>query len=187
MRAGVILYGPPGCGKDTVTRRLEEKDPRFLLHRQLKVGAPVTSNSTPRYRMSTKAELQTLHEAGQVLYSNEQYGNRYAFVINQLEEDLSRGIPILHLGQIAGVRAIKTYPIRWYSAALWCSRDVAAKRLQERGSVDVAQRLLVWDKTVQDFLTAQDLDFDITIDTEQSSATATAELLSQQIESHIPD
>jgi hypothetical protein len=38
-KLGVILYGPPGAGKDTVTAALTSPDARFQLFRRIKAGA----------------------------------------------------------------------------------------------------------------------------------------------------
>ncbi|MGV9303830.1 hypothetical protein ACWDLG_10705 [Nonomuraea sp. NPDC003727] len=35
---GIVLYGPPASGKDTVTAALRRLDPRFVLLPKLKVG-----------------------------------------------------------------------------------------------------------------------------------------------------
>jgi len=44
---GVILYGPPASGKDTVTRELVRIDPRFAMFQRLKVGEPPMQTYRP--------------------------------------------------------------------------------------------------------------------------------------------
>ncbi|TQS03808.1 guanylate kinase, partial [Microbispora hainanensis] len=36
---GVVLYGPPASGKNTITAAMHRHDPRFRLLPKLKVGA----------------------------------------------------------------------------------------------------------------------------------------------------
>jgi predicted PilT family ATPase len=39
MRSGILLYGPPAAGKDTITTALAALDARYAPFRRLKVGA----------------------------------------------------------------------------------------------------------------------------------------------------
>lgn len=158
----VILYGPPGSGKDTVTDTLVDMDSRFLLHRRIKIGA----ESSGRYRATSLEELNELERAGEVLFRNERYGNVYAFARKHLEEDLRKGIPVVHVGQVVGVRALKGYLIRWLSVALWCSRETTAERMEQRGSTDERLRLAAWDETQEDLQKATDDDFDLRLNTD---------------------
>lgn len=50
--AGVILYGPPGAGKDTVTAELVQQDPSYALFERLKAG-PGRTPATGSHRSST--------------------------------------------------------------------------------------------------------------------------------------
>ena len=169
----MILYGPPGSGKDTITDALVDADERFLLHRRLKVG----SRSSERYRMASLAELAERERAGDVLFRNERYGNVYAFARPSLDEDRSRGIPVLHVGQVAGVRALKRYSIRWLAVVLWCARETTARRVEGRGSTDVERRLAVWDETRLDLEQSRADDFDLRLDTDELGPREAARLI----------
>jgi len=61
-------------------------------------------------------------------------------------------IPVLHMGQLAGVRAVAAYPINWVRVLLWCPEDVTRQRCQDRGDSDLDARLKVWHETRQDLL-----------------------------------
>lgn len=167
-----MLYGPPASGKDTITKQLQELDPRFLLHRRMKVG----SGNSAGYRMGSAEQLQAARAAGRVLYENSRYGNTYAFVSGQLEEDLALGIPVLHVGQVTGVRALKAYPIRWVTVALWCSREESEARARARGSQDVQARLRAWEETRVDFEGAEG-EFELVVDTGAVGVEAAARRL----------
>ncbi|MGH8904751.1 MAG: hypothetical protein ACRDYA_24485 [Egibacteraceae bacterium] len=112
-----------------------------------------------------------------VLYENERYGNTYVVDRLGLDSLLSCGhIPILHMGQLAGVRAVQRYPAIWLSVLLWCSRDSAAKRLRERGASDAAARLAAWDETLMD-LSRDHVDFGLRIDTDQVEPHVAADMI----------
>jgi guanylate kinase len=166
MPTAVVLYGPPASGKDTITAALTLIDPRYEPFRRLKIGA----GNNDGYRPGTHDELALLRAEGMVLYENERYGNTYVVDEPYLTEMLQAGrIPIIHIGQIAGVRAVSKYPARWFPVLLWCSRETTEARARSRGSVDVAARLTAWDETLNDRQHAKPEDFIGTIDTDTMS------------------
>jgi guanylate kinase len=161
--AAVILYGPPASGKDTITRALASLDPRYALFRRLKVGRGNTSG----YRMASSGDLTALQHAGQVLYQNHRYGSTYVIDRPHLGAMLDAGqIPVIHLGQVAGVRAVSSYPANWVTVALWCTRSTTARRARARGSADIDARLAAWDETLQDLRQAGDSEFRARLDTD---------------------
>jgi guanylate kinase len=58
-------------------------------------------------------------------------------------------IPVLHLGQAEAVKSVTTPPSATQRVTVWpwCPRDIAAKRITERGTGDTAARLRAWDET----------------------------------------
>ncbi|MFG3000967.1 guanylate kinase [Streptomyces sp. NPDC048340] len=172
MNQGILLYGPPAAGKDTVTAALAGLHARYVPFTRLKVGA----GKTQGYRMGRPQELADLEERGDVLYSNARYGNVY--VVDRpglaLAMEGSR-IPILHLGQVAGIEAVADgYPAAWSRVLLWCSREATAARSKGRGDGDTDARLAAWDATENDLAENCQVTWDLRIDTEASSAAATA-------------
>lgn len=145
MSAGVILYGPPASGKDTVTEALTEADPQFALFRRIKCG----NGRVTGYRVADPATVERLSAADDVVWSNEQYGAIYVVDRTGLADHLERGFPVVHLGQVAAVEAVTmaTPTTVWLVIGLWCPRDLAAARLATRGSTDLGRRLAVWDAT----------------------------------------
>lgn len=143
---GVILYGPPAAGKDTVTVALQSLNPAYELYRRIKVGP----GRTEGYRIASSAELETLRRAGEIIWENERYGATYLVTRSSLHGLLDAGsVPIVHLGQVPAVDAVRTATsdVRWLVVYLWCPRDVAAERLVQRGSADAEARLRAWDDT----------------------------------------
>ncbi|MFI2293213.1 guanylate kinase [Streptomyces niveus] len=145
-RIGLILFGGPASGKDTITDELTRSDPEYRLYQRLKVGAGRTSG----YRMGTEAELEQLRVAGAVIWENQRYGNVY--VIDRAELERMEGanlLPVIHLGQREAVSELqKAEPgTRWLVVELWCSRPVAAARIAARATGDTAERLAAWDQT----------------------------------------
>ncbi len=159
----VILYGPPASGKDTVTRALASIDSRYALFPRLKIG----SGSTSGYRMATPGDLAALQDDGQVLYQNYRYGSTYVVDRPHLTAMLSAGqIPVVHLGQAEGIRAVGGYPANWVIVALWCARSTTAHRARARGSADIAARLAAWDETLQDLQQSGYSEFSARLDTD---------------------
>lgn len=141
---GVILYGPPAAGKDTVTKAMTRLDETYRLYQRLKVGA----GRTVGYRMSTLADVDALRSVGAVVWETRRYGALYVVDQTWLSEMLTVCIPVLHLGQVEAVKAVTdAVAAQWVTASLWCPRDVAARRITERGTGDAAARLRVWDET----------------------------------------
>ncbi|MCP2266394.1 hypothetical protein ACFQHV_06575 [Promicromonospora thailandica] len=143
--AGVILYGPPAAGKDTVTHALADLSPAYLHYQRIKVG----TGRRKGYRFVTATTLDQMRGDGQVIWENRAYGAVYAIDAPSIASALESGIPIVHVGQPGAVTALThaTPGARWVSVDLWCPRETAAERLVGRGSTDIADRLAVWDST----------------------------------------
>ena len=142
---GVILYGPPASGKDTLTRALNALDDRYRQFERLKCGP----GRTVGYRLVTEDELSRFRSTDEVIWENARYGARYAIDRSRLVADAADSIPVLHLGQPDGVERVvsRTPEIRWLVVELWCPRSIAAARIAERGTEDDAQRLSAYDET----------------------------------------
>lgn len=179
LPTAVILYGPPASGKDTITRALTQLDSRYALFQRLKVG----TGKSDGYRMGSTQELADLDAAGQVLYSNSRYGNTYVVDKPGLDKMFTAGlVPVLHLGQIAGVRAvIDTYPARWTTVLLWCTKEETKVRSVGRGDADTEARLTAWQATQDDVDAHPDQVWDLTVTTGAHSPEAAAQRVDQQV------
>lgn len=147
MRRGIILYGPPASGKDTIDAALRNLSGQYLHFQRLKLGSGRTSG----YRLATEEQLQDLRTRGLVLWENDRYGATYVVDVPGLEEALQAGVPILHLGQAAGIDEVtrRTPDVNWIVVELSCPRQVAEARLAARNAADVGERLEAWDATVR--------------------------------------
>lgn len=145
MKLGIILYGPPASGKDTVTAALRLLDSRYRLFQRLKVGP----GRTEGYRMTTDSDLAALRATGQLLWENRRYGAVYAVDRPGVIDELARHIPVVHLGQVEAVDAIRSFEssTRWIVVALWCPRVVAEERARARSTGDLEDRMRAWDQT----------------------------------------
>ena len=142
---GIILYGPPAAGKDTITRALGKLDERYVLFPRLKAGAGKTAG----YRMTTESTVDILRAKNEIVWENRRYGAIYVVDQPLLLQQLADHVPVLHLGQVEAIDAVvRTASIaRWLVVYVWCPRDVAAKRIITRGNGNVNARLRAWDET----------------------------------------
>lgn len=145
---GVLLYGPPAAGKDTVTAALHALDPRFSQLVKVKVG----SGRTAGYRMATAPELAELRRAGRIVLETERYGNTYA--VDRADLDALRsegGVPVVHVGSLSHLRSfLEAVTEPWLHVLLWLPRAECARRSAGRGDRDTEERLSVWDTTLED-------------------------------------
>ncbi|MEW1753447.1 phosphotransferase-like protein [Streptomyces angustmyceticus] len=175
-RQGVILYGPPAAGKDTVTTALTKQSPRYAQFARLKVGTGKSSG----YRMGAAERLRELEAAGDVVYANSRYGNTYVIDRPGLDDSFAAGVPVVHLGQVDGIRAlVDGYTADWSVVLLWCPRTVTAQRSAGRGDSDTTARLAAWDATHEDLDAHPDLAWDLTVDTTAVSPQEAARLIDQ--------
>lgn len=175
-KQGVILYGPPASGKDTVTSALTEMNPRYAQFARLKVG----TGKSAGYRMGTAEQLHELEAAGDVVYANARYGNTYVIDWPGVDAAFASGVPVVHLGQIDGIRAlVDGYPADWSVVLLWCPREVTGKRSAGRGDSDTAARLAAWDATREDLDAHPGATWNLTVDTTEAAPQDSARLIDQ--------
>jgi guanylate kinase len=179
-----VLSGSPASGKDAITEALSQSSPRYVHFEKFKAGAGRQAG----YRLTTTADIDRMRGLGLILHANERYGNTYAVDRPSLDALFAQDlVPILHMGQLAGIRALKTYPAAWLSFLVWCPREVAEKRTRERGAPDLAARLAAWDETAQDLERADLGDFSLRIRTDWQTPTEIAEAIRAQLEEAAPD
>lgn len=144
---GIILYGPPASGKDTITTALSTADPQCRLFRRLKAGGGKSST----YRIVSNDHLEELESRSEIIWRNDRYRATYAVDTPGLRKALREGIPVLHLGQLNAIPAVKSAipEALWLVVELWCARNIAAARLTQRDPLDAEERLWVWDETAR--------------------------------------
>ena len=169
---GIMIYGPPAAGKSTVTEALNRLNPEYQLFQRLKDGR----GRTEGYRMTTEAEIRILRAANEIIWENHRYDSAYYVDRRGLADDLKRCIPIVHLGQVDAITAVRTAvaDTTWLLVSLWCPRKVAEERIVERNTGDTLDRLNAWDAT--DPVAA-----DITIDTAELTPDEAARLIDRSL------
>lgn len=176
MKPGLLLYGPPASGKNTISDELASLDARYRLFQRLKIGSGRTSG----YRMGTAPQLARLRADNDVLYENGRYGNTYVVDRPGLDDAFRLGVPVLHLGQIAGIHALHGgYPARWATVLLWCRREATQTRSVSRGDADTPARLAAWDATKRDLDAHPGTAWDLVVDTAETPPGEAARLINQ--------
>ncbi|MEU9481215.1 guanylate kinase [Streptomyces sp. NPDC048191] len=172
MRQGILLYGPPAAGKDTITAALTELDGRYVPFTRLKIG----NGKTKGYRMGTPEQLAALEARGDVIYRNDRYGNIYVVDRPGLEQAMEGGrIPVVHLGQMVGMKQVAAvFPAHWVRVLLWCSKETTALRSPQRGDTDTAARLAAWDATQADLVAYPQAQWELRVDTDMTAASEAA-------------
>jgi guanylate kinase len=172
--SGIALYGAPASGKDTITEALSELDSRYVHFRRLKAGG----GRTEGYRLCTLTEMEDLRNRGLIVYENARYDSLYAIDRPALDGLFARDlVPVVHLGQLEGVRALARYPALWLPVLLHCRRDTAEQRARGRGSKDITARLRAWDATERELARARPDDFALRIDTDRTSPGNAAQMI----------
>ena len=166
---GIILYGPPASGKDTITLALSSADSMYRLFRRLKSGPGKSST----YRMVNADHNEELRLQGDIALANARYGATYAIDTLGLRTALREGVPVIHVGQVDAIPALKSAvpEAAWLVVQLRCDRALAAERLIRRNPSDIEARLEAWDETPA--LVGADL----TVDTGQTEPGLAAQLI----------
>ncbi|MFF5265434.1 guanylate kinase [Actinomadura viridis] len=179
-KRGVILYGPPTSGKDTITAELVRQDGRFALLPKLKVG----TGRTTGYRQVSGDDLTALRQAGRLVVETRRYGNRYAVDRQDVHDLIEAGhIPVAHMGNLADLDHLRaSVALDWTAVLLWIPREVCAQRSQQRGDADSPKRLQAWDETKADIQAAGlSSPFDLTVRTDNTGPEEAARRIIEAI------
>lgn len=180
----MALYGPPACGKDTVTAELVASGERFAHFHRLKAGP----GRTRGYRMTDPQSLADLRQQGQILHSNSRYGAEYATDIPELDRLTSQHlVPVVHVGQVEALTALAAYPAEWLHVLLWCPADVTAARSAHRGDTDVPARLTAWKETFTDLADHPDVRWSVIVRTDRLTPARVAASIRQAVKDRLPN
>lgn len=178
VHTGLILYGPPAAGLNTVTRALRDVDARFVQFERLKVGA----GRTVGYRIVSLEDLAEIDDAGHLVYLSSRGDALYGIDRPALLEQLAGGlVPVVHLRQAEGIHALLAadLPVAWLVVCLWCPREVSEKRLAQDRVAFSVERLNAWDETQLDLRAADPALFDLNLSTARFSPRTVAALVAQ--------
>ncbi|MEW2379279.1 kinase [Micromonospora sp. NPDC047812] len=134
LKRGVVLYGPPAVGKDTITRYLGVLDQRYVLFPCLEAGPGLTNGP----RRATPTEIEELRRRGEIVWESRRHGAAHVIDRPGLAARLAEHVPVVHLRHVEGIDAVTgAFPdARWLVAFLWCPREIAEARVGQRGTGD---------------------------------------------------
>lgn len=164
---GVVLYGAPASGKDTVAAALHALDDRYEHYRRVKHGPGRTTG----YRMVSRDELDRIRSLpGEVLWETRRYESTYLLVRGDVLDVATSGVPVVALGEPEAVNALTggTPAVSWTVVELRCSRATAAERIAARGTGDDETRMAIYDATPQ--LSCPQLTIDTAVATPEMAA-----------------
>ncbi|MDI3390177.1 guanylate kinase [Streptomyces sp. B-S-A8] len=183
MKSGVILYGPPGSGKDTITSELTRLRPEFALFERLKAGPGRTTG----YRLTTVNHIEELSRAGELLYRNARYDAEYAIDRQGVAALADSGrVPVLHMGQVVGATAVAAFPLHWVRVLLWCALTATESRSIGRGDKDVDARVKVWHETREDLLAHAAEPWTLVLRTDLLNPTESAQAITKALSEGAP-
>ncbi|GAA2216784.1 hypothetical protein GCM10010429_45810 [Micromonospora olivasterospora] len=176
MKRGLILYGAPATGKDTVTAELVRRESRLEHFKRLKLGPGRTTG----YRMISASQADDLrHRPGAILWENSRYDATYFVDRSGLEQLWTSGyVPVVHLGQVEAVEAITgdvETGASWTVVELYCRPALLRSRIRSRATGDEEQRFAAIEQT------PHLPNADIRIDTESVPATEAARMIVQRM------
>jgi guanylate kinase len=150
VKRGLILYGAPATGKDTLTAELVSRDPRFAHFQRLKCGRGRTTG----YRMISQEHADRLRETnGEILWENSRYGAAYFVDRSGIEDLWAVGrIPVIHLGQVEAVEALTSglgAGVSWTVVELRCRPEILHDRIRSRATGDDTQRFAAAEQTLR--------------------------------------
>jgi guanylate kinase len=184
VRQGILLYGPPAAGKDTITEALAALDARYVPFPRLKIG----TGKTEGYRMGTPEQLAALEARGDVIYRNDRYGNIYVVDRPGLDQAMEGDrVPVVHLGQMVGMEQVTAlFPAAWLRVLLWCSKETTARRSSHRGDTDTAARLAAWDATRADLEEHPQAHWELRVDTDVTAPREAAQRIDDIVSATTP-
>ena len=166
---GVILYGPPGSGKSTITKLLQQTLRGGTKIRLIKVA----NGTNDEYLHMSRAEFNKI-EPFNILWSTERYGTTYAIRKDSIVHLESSLTPIIELGQAKAIKAVEAATdYKWFKVSLQCTKETAARRLTSRKRQE--ERIDNWHNT-------EPIDADVTLDTTHLSVAETKQLIVNEVE-----
>ncbi len=166
----LLLSGPPGAGKDAVTKALGKHGGSFRLFPRLKAGPGRTAG----YRMISEERLHGLGKDGDLAQLQARYGNLYAVDFGRLQAMVNAGyVPVVHVGRRRNLAGLQAVPFDTASVLVWVSREQSERRVADRAG---QARGKEWEEE-RDELKASPLteDFDAVYDSDAMSAAEIAE------------
>lgn len=130
----LLISGPAGSGKSTISKKLTESNERFKLLKKHKY--PQDGIKKEEYYNISEKEFRTLSKQNAFIQWHERYGNLYGISIKEIHSIISNNaIPIIHPGNILNLYEVLDFlgsRYSLYSVLLFCDSEHNYKNLKQR-------------------------------------------------------
>lgn len=132
----MLLNGPPGSGKDSLTDWLVRHDGAFAFARKVRDSA----EGSAHHDIVTPERFDRMIVAGELVQWHARYGRRYGLPYAAVQAPLARGqAPIVHTGRLENLRTLRDRLGPCLTVHLACSQVVLLDRLRRRHAGDAAE------------------------------------------------
>src|SRR5690554_6112528 len=113
----LLVSGTPASGKDTVTKKLVELEPRFCHFKKHRSSDQPKNDGT--YIHVSQDKFSSLLEQGEFLQHHYRYGRGYAVAKGELRKHWDKGeIPIIHVGKYENLLPFRNADVATISVLL---------------------------------------------------------------------
>lgn len=181
----ILMSGMPCTGKDTLSLKLIERDPTFVLFRKHKADQKQLRQDDETYISVSVEQFQEMAQQDAFMQYHTRYGRYYGVSREEYARLVQIGkIPIIHVGKYENLRYLRANGLtNGLSLLLWARRDVVRTRLEERHRHrpdGVDERLVAYDeeiKQLKQHAEAGTLDFDLVFTNNGPDSSAAADEL----------
>ena len=184
----VLLSGTPASGKDTITQKMGEINPRFALFKKHKSGLGGKKDGS--YIHVDENAFDSLLASNEFIQHHTRYDRRYGVSLLELGKFFDMNIiPVIHVGKYENIASlVKSRNLECYSILLMASRQTTKSRLAFRHPDDKEEqikRLTAYDEERRElselYAEGKSIDIDLVVNTDRLSPGQSAAIINDVI------